>query len=67
MFNRNKKLEEEAKKEKDYRPTSELQEEGEKPHIEVPWTALIIVGVLLLLAIVCIIVIFALGGPINTK
>ena len=65
MFNRNKKLEEEAKKEKDYRPTSELQEEGEKPHIEVPWTALIIIGVLLLLVIACIIVIYSLGGPLK--
>ena len=66
MSRRTRKLEEEAKKEKDYRPTSELQEESEeKPRIEVPWTALIVVGVLLLLMITCIIVIFALGGPIN--
>ena len=65
MSKRSKQLEEEAKKDPDYRPTSELQAEEEKPHIEVPWTALIIVGVLLVLAIVCIIVIFALGGPVN--
>ena len=65
MSRRTRKLEEEAKKEKDYRPTSELQEEGEKPHIEVPWTALIIIGVLVLLVIACIIVIYSLGGPIN--
>ena len=65
MSRRTRKLEEEAKKEKDYRPTSELKEEGEKPHIEVPWTGLIIIGVLLLLVIACIIVIFSLGGPLK--
>jgi len=65
MSKRSKQLEEEAKKEENYRPTSELQEEGDKPKIEVPWTALIIIGVLLVLAIVCIIVIFSMGGPIN--
>lgn len=65
MSKRSKQLEEEAKQDPNYRPTSELQAEEEKPHIEVPWTALIIVGVLLVLAIVCIIVIYALGGPIN--
>ena len=66
MSKRSKQLEEEAKKEENYRPTSELQEESEeKPHIEVPWTALIIVGVLLVLAIVCIIVIFTMGGPVK--
>ena len=67
MSKRSKQLEEEAKKSPDYRPTSELQEEGEKPRIEVPWAALIIVGALVLLAVICIIVIYALGGPINTK
>ena len=65
MSKRNRQVEEEAKKDPNYRPTSELQEEGEKPHIEVPWTALIIVGVLLVIAIVCIIVIFSMGGPVN--
>ena len=67
MSKRSRKVEEEAKLDPDYRPTSELQEEGEKPKIEIPWTALIIVGVLLVLIITCIIVIFALGGPVNTK
>ena len=65
MSKRSRQVEEEAKKDPNYRPTSELQEEGEKPKIEVPWTALIIVGSLLVLAIICIIVIFSLGGPIN--
>ena len=65
MSKRSRKVEEEAKLDPNYRPTSELQEEGEKPKIEVPWTALIIVGSLLVLAIICIIVIYALGGPIN--
>ena len=65
MSKRSKQVEEEAKLDPNYRPTSELQEEGEKPHTEVPWTAFIIVGVLLVIAIICIIVIFALGGPIN--
>ena len=67
MSKRSRELEEEAKKEENYRPTSELQAEEEKPHIEVPWTALIICGVLLVLVIACIIVIFALGGPISSK
>ena len=67
MSKRSRELEEEAKKEPDYRPTSELQEEGDKPKIEVPWSGLIVIGVLLVLVIVCIIVIFALGGPINPK
>lgn len=67
MSKRSRELEEEAKKEENYRPTSELQAEEEKPHIEVPWTALIICGVLLVLVIVCIIVIFALGGPTSSK
>ncbi len=65
MSKRDKQLEEEAKKEENYRPTEELEAEEDKPHYQVPWTALIVIGVLLLLAIVCIIVIFALGGPIN--
>lgn len=65
MSKRSRKVEEEARLDPNYRPTSELQEEGEKPKIEVPWTALIIVGSLLVLAIICIIVIYALGGPVN--
>ena len=65
MSKRSRQVESEAKKDPNYRPTSELIEEGEKPKIEVPWTALIIVGSLLVLAIICIIVIYALGGPIN--
>ena len=65
MSKRSREVEEEAKKDPNYRPTSDLQAEEEKPHIEVPWTALIIVGSLLVVAIVCIIVIFSLGGPVN--
>ena len=54
--------------EEEFRPTEELQEEEiEKPKFEIPWTALIIFGVLVVLAAVCIIVIYSLGGPINTK
>ena len=65
MSKRSRQVESEAKKDPNYRPTSELIEEGEKPKIEVPWTALIIVGGLAVLAAICIIVIYALGGPIN--
>ena len=65
MSKRSREVEIEAKKDPNYRPTSDLQAEEEKPHIEVPWTALIIVGSLLVITIVCIIVIFAMGGPIN--
>ena len=65
MSKRSRKVEEEAKLDPDYRPTSELQEEGDKPKFDIPWAALIIVGSLLVIAIVCIIVIFAMGGPIN--
>ena len=65
MSKRSKQVEIEAKKDPNYRPTSELQEEGDKPKIEVPWTALIIVGSLVVLAVICIIVIYALGGPLK--
>ncbi len=55
---RARKVEEEAKKEKDYRPTSELKAEEEKPQYEVPWAGLAIVGGLVVMIIVCIILIF---------
>ena len=65
MSKRSREVEEQAKQDPNYRPTSELQAEEDKPHIEVPWTALIIVGSLIVVAIICIIVIFAMGGPIK--
>ena len=65
MSKRSREVEEQAKQDPNYRPTSELQADEDKPHIEVPWTALIIVGSLIVVAIICIIVIFAMGGPIK--
>jgi len=59
MFRRRSKiLEEEAKKDPDYRPTSELKAEGDdKPEYRFPWTILIIAGVLIVLMVICIILI----------
>ena len=59
MFKRRSKiLEEEAKKDPDYRPSDELKAEGDdSPHYRFPWTMLIIAGVLVVLMVVCIIVI----------
>lgn len=66
MFKRrSKELEEAAKKEENYRPTNELQAEEDKPHYEIPWTAIIIIGILTVLMVICIIVVFTLGGPIK--
>ena len=67
MFkNKQKELEAKAKIEDgdDYRPTEDLKAEEEKPEYRIPWTALIIVGTLLILIGVCIAVIYAFGGPI---
>ena len=68
MFKSRKKiLEEEAKKDPNYRPTKDLHEDNEEVNkkIEIPFTALIVLGVIILLIIACIIVIFSLGGPIK--
>lgn len=55
---RARKVEEEAKKEKDYRPTSELKAEEEKPQYEVPWAGLGIIIALVAMIIISIILIF---------
>lgn len=67
---RRKYLEEEAKKEEGYIPTKDLmsdedRENGGKMPISIPWTPVIIMGVLAVLIIVCIIVIVSTGGPVN--
>ena len=69
MFKSRRKIaEEEAKKEEGYIPTKDLKptetEEERKSHYDIPWTGVIVGGVLLLLAIACLIVIFVLG-PTN--
>lgn len=55
---RAKQAEEEAKKEENYRPTEELEAEEEEPNYQFPKTALIVTGVLAVIAIVLIILIF---------
>jgi len=59
MFKSRRRIaEEEAKKDPNYIPTKDLKAEGdEEAHIQIPWTGLIIVGVLVLLMIACIVVI----------
>lgn len=69
MFKSRRRIaEEEAKKEEGYIPTKDLKadesEEQRRSHYDIPWTGVIVGGVLLLLAIACLIVIFVLG-PIN--
>lgn len=67
---RKKYLEQQAEKE-GLTPTNELQvdesglSEEDKSHFEIPWSALIVFGVLVLVIIACVIVIYASGGPIN--
>lgn len=62
---RARKIEEEAKKEEGYIPTKDLKAdetpEEKKTHYNFPWTGLIVGGVLLLVAVACIIVIFIVG------
>jgi len=68
MKSRKKVLEEEAKQDPNYRPTEELEvdesqlSEEEKGHVEIPLTAIIIIGILILLIIACIIVIAVVGN-----
>jgi len=66
MFKSRRRIaEEEAKKEENYIPTKDLKaeesEEEKKSHYDIPWTGLIVGGVLLLIAIACIIVVFTVG------
>jgi len=68
MFkSRKRKLEEEAKKEPDYRPTKDLHAEGEENNDSkgnFPLGIVITLGVLILLIIASIIVIMLSGGPL---
>ena len=66
MFKSRRKIaEEEAKKEEGYIPTKDLKAdetpEERKSHFDIPWTGVIVAGVLLVIAIVCMIVIFTIG------
>lgn len=69
MKTRKKTLEEEAKKDPNYRPTEELDEdesqldEEDKKRSRIPLTPIIIIGALVVLIIVCVVVIFCLGKP----
>lgn len=64
MFkSRRVKAEEEARQEENYRPTKDLEAHEDKPTYEIPWTGLIIVGVLLALVVLFVILIFAVGAP----
>lgn len=68
---RRKKFLEKQAEEEGLTPTKDLQvdesglEEEDKPHFELPLSALIVFGVLIVIIIVCVIVIYANGGPIN--
>lgn len=66
MFKTRRRIaEEEAKKEEGYIPTKDLKadetEEERRNHLDIPWTGVIVGGVLLIIAIVCIILIFVFG------
>ena len=66
MFKTRRKIaEEEAKKEEGYIPTKDLKadesEEQRKSRYDIPWTGVIVGGALLIIAIVCMIVIFTIG------
>jgi len=72
MFkSRRKQLEEEAKKDPNYRPTKELEvdttglSEDEKPHNEIPWLGIIIFGAIAILMAICIVIICVFGGPVK--
>ena len=65
MFKSRRKIaEEEAKKEEGYIPTKDLEAdetaEEKKSHYEIPWTGVIIAGVLLAIGIGCLVVILVL-------
>ena len=66
MFKSRRKIaEEEAKKQEGYIPTKDLKAdetpEERKSHFDIPWTGVIVAGALLVIAIVCMIVIFTVG------
>lgn len=66
MFKTRRRIaEEEAKKEEGYIPTKDLKadetDEERRNHFDIPWTGVIVGGVLLVIAIVCIILIFVFG------
>ena len=66
MFKSRRRIaEEEAKKEEGYIPTKDLKadetEEERKSHFSIPWAGLIIAGALLVVAVVCIVVVFSIG------
>ena len=66
MFKTRQRIaEEEAKKEEGYIPTKDLKadetEEEKKSHFDIPWTGVIVGGALLIIAIVCMIIVFTLG------
>lgn len=70
MFKTRRRIaEEEAKRQEDYIPTKDLKaiesEEEKKNRYNIPWTGLIVVGVLVLIAVALIITIVLLGGPVN--
>ena len=70
MFKSRRRIaEEEAKKQEDYIPTKDLKadetEEEKKNRYDIPWTGLIIAGVLLVLIAGCIVTVVLLGGPIK--
>ena len=69
MKSRKKILEEEAKKDPDYKPTEELEAdesmvpEEEKEQSKFPLVPVIVMGVLVLLIIGCVITLLCLGKP----
>ena len=46
---------------------AEIPEGKDDSKISFPWVGLIITGVLVIAAIICIVVIFQFGGPVNPK
>ena len=67
MFKTRRKIaEEEAKKEEGYIPTKDLKadetEEEKKSHYDIPWTGIIVVGVLVVVVVVCLVIIFHFKG-----
>ncbi len=74
MFKSRRKIcEEEAKKDPNYRPTKDLEvdesqlSDEEKGHFELPLTAIIIFGVIIVLVILCFVMINIFGGPVVTE
>lgn len=64
---RHRKVEEEAKKDPEYRPTKDLHAEGEEENdfkSNFPLGMIIAIGIIVLLIIVCVVVIQISGGPL---